>query len=157
MEEEVPAKAGTKYLDTSDSELSGLENTEFFMENPQLDMDADFRPGIDTSFSPTVFNDLEMGEGESSENPIVSDEEEDRENSPPTISVSEPPTEPHKFLRRHPSGRRIDNVPKLFLGLCLKKISVRVFNIAYKQLKCFSDITVFSKMSDMSEMKTVFL
>ena len=50
--------------------------------------------GIDTPFSPTAFDDLEMGG--SVENPILQDEEEDMENCPPppTTPVSETPTRP---------------------------------------------------------------
>ena len=66
---------------------SDLEDIEFNWENPQLDMDAVFRPGIDNPFSPTTFDDLLMGDG-SVENPIVLVEEEDKENTPP------PPTTP---------------------------------------------------------------
>ena len=46
-------------------------------------MDTVFRPGIDTPFSPTTFDDLLMGDG-LVENPIVLDEEEDKENAPPS-------------------------------------------------------------------------
>ena len=54
-------------------------------------MDSVFRPGIDTPFSPTVFDDLLMGDG-SVENPIVLDEEEeDKENAPTTPESAEPP------------------------------------------------------------------
>ena len=42
-------------------------------------MDGVFRPDIDTPFSPTTFDDLSM-EG-SVENPIVLDEEEDKEKA----------------------------------------------------------------------------
>ena len=49
-------------------------------------MDSVFRPGIDTPFSPTVFDDFLMGDG-SVENPIVLDEEEDKE-------IAAPPTTP---------------------------------------------------------------
>ena len=73
-------------------------------------MDSDFRPGIDTLFSPTVFDDLLMGDG-SVENPIVLDEEQDRENAPPKTPVSERPTEPHRLLRSRAFGARIENVP----------------------------------------------
>ena len=44
-------------------------------------MDSVFRPGIDTSLSPTTFEHFSM-EG-SVENPIVLEEEEDKENAPP--------------------------------------------------------------------------
>ena len=60
-------------------------------------MDAVFRPSIDTPFSPTTFDDLSM-EG-SVENPIVLDEEEDKENAtpPPTTPESVRPTKPPRF------------------------------------------------------------
>ena len=67
---------GAEDLDTSSYQLSDLEDIEFNWENSQLDMDAVFRPGVDTVFSPTTFDDLSM-EG-SVENPIVLDKEEDK-------------------------------------------------------------------------------
>ena len=53
-----------------------------------------------------------MGDG-SAENPIVLDEEEDKENSAPTTTtpVSERPTEHPRLLRSRPFGTRIENVP----------------------------------------------
>ena len=78
-----------------------------------MELDAVFRPGIDridTPFSATAFNDLEMVEGGSSENPIVLDEEDDKENPSATTPVSERPTEPPRLLRSRPSCRRIENV-----------------------------------------------
>ena len=77
-----------------------------------MELDVVFIPGIDTPFSPTAFNDLEMREGGSSENPILLDEVEDKVNSPPTTPVSERPTEPPRLLRSHPFGRRIEKVPE---------------------------------------------
>ena len=78
---------------TSSYQVSHLEDMEFNWENLQLDMDSVFRPGIDTPFSPTIFDDLSM-EGSSVEHPIGLDEEEDKENAPPTTPVSERPTKP---------------------------------------------------------------
>ena len=72
-------------------------------------MDSVFRPGIDTPFSPTVFDDLLMGDG-SVENPIMFDEEQDKENVPPKTPVSERPTEPPRLLRSPAFGARIENV-----------------------------------------------
>ena len=88
-----------------------LDDVEFYWESDQLDVDAVFRPGIDTPFSPTAFDDLEMGG--SAENPILLDEREDKENSPPTktTSVSERPTQPPAMLRTCPFGTGIENVP----------------------------------------------
>ena len=74
-------------------------------------MDAVFRPGIDTPFSPTTFDDLLMGDG-SLENPIVLDEEEDKENAPPpTTAVSVRPTEPLRLQISRAFGARMENVP----------------------------------------------
>ena len=75
-------------------------------------MDAVFRPGIDTPFSPTKFDDLLMGDG-SVENPIVLDEEEDKENTPPppTTPESVRPTEPPRLQRSCAFRARMKNVP----------------------------------------------
>ena len=77
MRDEVLSSVGAQYLGTSSYQVSDPEDMEFNWENSQLDMDAVFRPGVDTPFSPTTFDDLLMGDG-SVENPIVLDEEEDR-------------------------------------------------------------------------------
>ena len=71
MRDEILSSVGARDLDTSSYQVSDLEDIEFNWENSQLDMDAVFRPGIDTPFSPTTFDDLSM-EG-SVENPIVLD------------------------------------------------------------------------------------
>ena len=74
-------------------------------------MDEMFRPGIDTLFSPTMLDDLSM-EG-SVENPIVLDEEEDKENAPapPSKPESVRHTEPLRLHRSRAFGARIENVP----------------------------------------------
>ena len=90
--DEVLSSVWAPDLDTSSYQVSDLEDMEFNWENPQLDMDAVFRPGIDTPFSPTTFDDLLTGDG-SVENPIVLDEEEDKENAPPSTPESVRPTE----------------------------------------------------------------
>ena len=82
MKEEVFSSVGAQDLDTSSFQVSDLKEVEFNWENSQLDMDAVFRPGIDNLFCPTTFDNLLMGDG-SVENPIVLDEEEDKENAPP--------------------------------------------------------------------------
>ena len=110
MRNEVLSSVGAEDLDTSSYQVSDLEDIEFNWENSQLDMDSVFRPGIDTTFSPTVFDDLLMGDG-AVENPIVLDEEQDKENAPPTTPVSECPTETPRLLRSRAFGARIENVP----------------------------------------------
>ena len=72
-----------------------------------MELNAVFGPGINFRFLSTVFNELERGDGGSFENPIVLDEEEDLENSPPTTPVSERPTEPPKLPRSCPFRRQI--------------------------------------------------
>ena len=110
MTDVVLSSVGAQDLDTSSSQVSDLEDIEFNWGNSQLDMDAVFRPGIDTPFSPTTFDDLSM-EG-SVENPIVLDEEGDKENAPPTSTPeSVRPTEPPKLLRSRAFGARMENVP----------------------------------------------
>ena len=111
MTEEVLSSVGAQDLDTSSYQVSDLEDIEFNWEDSQLDLDAVFRPGIDTPFSPTTFDDLLMGDG-SVENPIVLDEEEDRENAPPpSTPESVRPTELPRLLRIRAFGARIENVP----------------------------------------------
>ena len=80
MRDEVLSSVGAQDLDTSSYQLTDLEDIEFNWEHSQLDMDAVFRLGIDTPFSPTTFDDLSM-EG-SVENLILLDEEEDLHQHP---------------------------------------------------------------------------
>ena len=69
MRDEVLSSVGAQDLDTSSYQVSDLEDIAFNWENSKLDMDSVFRPGIHTPFSPTVFDDLLMGDG-SVENPL---------------------------------------------------------------------------------------
>ena len=109
MREEVLSSVGAQDLDTSNYQVSDLEDIEFNWENSQLDMDSVFRPGIDTPFSPTVFDVLLMDDG-SVENPIVLDEEEDKANAP-TTPESVRPNEPPRLQRSRAFGPRTENVP----------------------------------------------
>ena len=110
MRDEVLSSVGVQDLDTSSYQVSDLEDIEFNWENSQLEMDAVFRPGIDTPFSPTIFDDLSM-EG-SVEKPIVLDEEEDKENTPPpSTPESVRPTDPPRLQRICPFGLGKENVP----------------------------------------------
>ena len=99
MRDEVLSSVGGQDLHTSSYQVSDLEDIELNWENSQLDMDAVFRPGIDTPFSPTTFDDLSM-EG-SVENPIVLDEGKEKENAapPPSTPESVRPTEPPRLQK----------------------------------------------------------
>ena len=111
MREEVLSSVGAQDMDSSSYQVSDLEDIEFNWVDSQLDMDAVFRPGIDTPFSPITFYDLLMGDG-SVENPIVLDEEEDKKNAPPpTTPEFLRPTEPHRLSRSRAFGARMKDVP----------------------------------------------
>ena len=111
MRNEVLSSVGAQDMDTSGYQVSAdLDDVEFCWESDQLDVDATFRRGIDTPFSPTAFDDLELGS--SAESSILLNEEEHKENSPPTTTpVSERRTEPPALLRIRPFGTRRENVP----------------------------------------------
>ena len=132
MRQEVLSIVGAQDLDTSSYQVSDLEDIEFNWENSHLDMDAVFRPGRDTPFSPTTFDDLLMGDG-SVENPIVLDEEEDKENAPPpTTPESVRPTEPPRLQRGRAFGARMENVPDyVFRNLFQWVLPCLCFNIIY--------------------------
>ena len=69
------SRVGGQDMFTSRYQVSYLDDVEFYRENDQLDLDAVFRPGIDTPFSPSNCNDLEMGS--MAENRILIDEEQE--------------------------------------------------------------------------------
>ena len=112
MREEVLSSVGAQDTDTSGYELSDLEDIEFSWEDPAVDMDSVYRPGIDTPFCPSIFDNFQM-EGSTATNPIRVDDEEDKENSAPTTTTpeSERPTEHPRLLRSRPFGTRLENVP----------------------------------------------
>ena len=110
LRDEVLSSVGAQDLDTSSYKVSDLKDIVFNWENSQLNMDAVFRLGIDTPFSPTTVDDSSM-EG-SVENPIVLDEEQDKKNATaPTTPESVRPTEPPRLQRSCPFGARKENVP----------------------------------------------
>ena len=109
-----------------------------FRQNDRFDVDAVFRPGIDAPFSPTSFNNLEMGETGSSENTNLLNQEEDKENSPPTTPVSERPVEPLRVPRSRPFGGRVKNVPEfVYRTLFDFYYSVHLCNVIYNENKIF--------------------
>ena len=95
---EVLSRDEAQDADTRGYELSGLEDNEFSWEDPAVDMYSVCRPGIDTPFSPSTFDDFEM-DGSTASNPIIVDDEEDKENLVPTTTTpeSERPTEPPDY------------------------------------------------------------
>ena len=110
MRDEVLSSVGSQDLDTSSYQMTDLEDTEFNWEISQLEIDAVVRPGIDTLFSPTTFDDLYMEW--SVENPIVLDKKEDNRNALPSAPESIRPKEPPRLRRSCAFGARIENVPE---------------------------------------------
>ena len=111
MRDKILSSVGAQDLDTSSYHISDLEDLEFNWENSQLDMEAVFRPTIDTPFLQlqiTIFRRRDQ-----LKIPIVLDEEEDKRmllfllhrNS----SLSEP-TEPPWLQRSCAFGAKIENV-----------------------------------------------
>ena len=112
MREEVLSSVGAQDTNTRGYELSDLEDIEISWEDPALDIDIVYRPGNDTAFSSSILDGFEM-EGSTSANPIIVDDEEDKDNSAPKTSTpeSEPPTGPTRLLRTRPFETRLETVP----------------------------------------------
>ena len=144
MRDEVLSSVCAHDVNTTGYQVSAdLADVEFYWENDQLDVDAVFIPDIDTPFSPTAFDDLEVGGG-SAENPILLDKEKDKEKSPPTTPVSERPTRPPALLRSHPFGTRIGEVPDCVYRNVFQKY-YRVCFLIYVITKVFHFIITISK------------
>ena len=78
-----------------------------------MDIDSVYRPGIDTPFSPSIFDGFQM-EGSTVRNPIIVDDEEDKEISAPTTTTtpeSGHPTESPRLLSCLPFGTGLEKVP----------------------------------------------
>ena len=59
---EVLSSIGTQDTFTSWHPVSDLEDIEFHRRQPELILDPVFRPRRETPFSPSTFNDFEMGQ-----------------------------------------------------------------------------------------------
>ena len=113
MRVEVLSSVGAQDTDTSGYELSDLEDIEFSWEDPAVVVDSVYRPGVDIPLSPSIFDDFQI-ETLTAANPILVDNEEDKENSPPTTATpeSERLSEPPSLLRSRPFGTRLEIVPE---------------------------------------------
>ena len=100
MREEVLSCVGAQDTDTNGYEVLDLEDIEFSWEYPAADLDIVYQAGIDTPFSPSIFDDFKMGS--TAANAIIVDDEEDKENSAPTTTTpeSERPTEPQNVTEK---------------------------------------------------------
>ena len=80
MRENVLSSVGAPEMDTNGYQVSDVEVTEFHWQDPDLNVEAVFRLGMDTPCSSSIDNDFEMGSV--AEIPILVDEEQDKENTP---------------------------------------------------------------------------
>ena len=114
MRDEVLSSEGAQDKDTSGFQVSDLDDVEFHWENDQTVYV--FRPGIDTPFSASIFNDFEMGW--MADNPCLIDEGQHEENSPPphlTTPISKTPTQPPLLMRSCPFGTKFRMFPNTFM------------------------------------------
>ena len=109
MKDEVLSSVDAQDMNISGYQGSDVEEVEFCGEKDQMDVDAVFRPGIDAHFSPTAFDELEMGDQQKT--PFCSTKGGQGE-SPLTLTtpVSERPIRPPALLRRRPFGSRNEKV-----------------------------------------------
>ena len=75
---EVLASVGAQDTNTSGYKLPDIEEIEFSWEDLAVDVDSVYRPGIDTPFSPSIFDDFQMGS--TTANSKLVDDEEDKEH-----------------------------------------------------------------------------
>ena len=73
---ELLPSVGAQKMDTSGYQVSAQENIEFHWEAYQTNTDTVFWSGIDTPFSPSTFNELEMTSA--FENPFLIENEKDK-------------------------------------------------------------------------------
>ena len=107
MREEVLSCTGAQDSDTGGYEASDLKDIEFSWQDLAVDMASVQRPGIDTPFSPNIFDDFQMES--TAAYPILVDDEEDKENLAPTTTKtteSKRPTETPRLLRNRQFGTR---------------------------------------------------
>ena len=88
MRDEVLSSVSAQDMDTNGYQVSDLDDIECHWEDPDFNMNAVFRPGVDISVSLSTFNDFEMGLV--TENPFLIDEEqhEVKFHPSPTTPVS---------------------------------------------------------------------
>ena len=90
--------------------VSDLEDIEFLWDDPYLNMDADYRPGLNTPFAFPFwrfwerFNDWKP-------NSDWRKAREEELNSTSTTPVSERPTQSPVLMRSCPFGTKFENVP----------------------------------------------
>ena len=111
MQDEVRASFGDHDV-SSDFVPSDLDDIQFHWENPNIDMDAVYRPGIDTPFSPSLFENIPVaGCADYLIKRLTMNKIKRYEY--PTTPESQRPLQPpllHRSLSR-PFGTRLEKIP----------------------------------------------
>ena len=110
MQDEVRASVGDHDV-SSDFVPSDFDDIQFYWQNPNIDMDALYRPSIDTPFSPSLFENIPVAG--SADYPIEIDDEQEKENEYPTAPELQRPLQPPPLQRSlsRPFGTRLENIP----------------------------------------------
>ena len=109
MQDEVRDSVGDHDV-SSDFVPSDLDDIQFHWENPDIEMDPEYRPDIDTHFSPSLFKNIPVAG--SADYPLEIDDEQDKENEYPTKTHERPLQQPplHRSLSRL-FETRLENIP----------------------------------------------
>ena len=99
--------------------MSDPDYFEFYWDNDELNVEAVLRPGIDSPFTQTAFDDLEM-EG-SAANLILIHEVVDKETFLPTTPAYERATRPPALLRIRSIGTRKKVFRIMFIEISYSK------------------------------------
>ena len=116
-------------MDSRGNQVSNLEDLELHWGDPDLNMEAVFRLRIVTLFSPSTFSDFQMSS--KAENPFLTDEGEDKENSPSTSPGCQRPTQPPALMRTLPLQQELRVFPIMGIEFCSN-------NIYYRYCVCIS-------------------
>ena len=109
MRDKKLSSVAAQALDTCSCQVSDLEDIEFNWESSQFNMDAVFRPSIDTLIPPTTFDDLSM-EG-SVEIPLCWTKKAPLPSTPESVR----PTESSTLQKSCAFGGIIENIPHYVL------------------------------------------
>ena len=121
MSDEMLSSAVAQEMDAKKKRVSALVDVEFYWQNYQPDVDALIKPGIDTPFWPSTFNDYKKGSR--AKNPFLRDKPQDKMNSAiphPTNPISKRPNQSILLLSRL-FGTRIENVQDYVDGNLFEK------------------------------------
>ena len=144
MRDEVLSSVGAQNMNTNGYQVSNQEYFDFHCDDPDLNKDAVSKPGTDTFISPTAFYSLERGG--LVRNPILLDDERDKENSPTTTPSSEKPNRPLPYCE----VEHLEQDPKLCLievtGFCFSKF-YRACILIKVVVKIFQFFEIFFKTS----------